>query len=53
MADFTPSSIPLGSLASAAAASADLAQQEQQLYGIAPNDPGTTTGIIAQEPDWS
>ena len=52
MADFTPSSIPLGSLASAAAAGADLAQQEQQMYAIAPGDIGTTTGIIAPEPDW-
>jgi hypothetical protein len=53
MAEFTPSSIPLGSLADAAAAGADLAQQEQQLYGIAPTNPGTTTGIIAPAPDWS
>lgn len=53
MADFTPSSIPLGSLASAAAAGADLAQQEQALFASAPNFPGTTTGIIAPEPDWS
>lgn len=52
MADFTPSSIPLGSLADAAAAGADLAQQEQQLYAIRPTDPGTTTGIIAPQPDW-
>ncbi len=52
MADFTPSSVSLGSLASAAAAGADLAQQEQQLYATAPGSLGTTTGIIAPQPDW-
>ncbi len=50
MADFTPSTIPLGSLADAAAAGSVAAQREQQLYAVAPNDPGTTTGIW-QEPD--
>ena len=52
MAEFTPSTIPLGSLADAAAASSDVAQQEQQLYAIGVDDPGTTTGIWA-EPDIS
>lgn len=50
MADFTPSTIPLGSLAEAAAASSEAAQEEQQLYATSPDDPGTTTGIWA-EPD--
>jgi hypothetical protein len=50
MADFTPSTIPLGSLAEAAAAGSEAAQQEQQLYAIGTGDPGTTTGIW-QEPD--
>lgn len=48
MADSTPSIIPLGSLAEAAAASSDAAQQEQQLYATSPQDPGTTTGIWAE-----
>jgi len=48
MADFTPSSIPLGSLADAAAAGADLAQQESLSFAISPTDPFTTTGIIAR-----
>lgn len=52
MADFTPRTIPLGSLAGAAAAGAEVAQQEQQLYAVSPQDPGTTTGIIAPQPDW-
>jgi hypothetical protein len=50
MAEFTPTTIPLGSLADAAATSSDVAQQEQQLFAISPDDPGTTTGIWA-EPD--
>jgi hypothetical protein len=53
MADFTPSSIPLGSLADAAAAGANLAQQESLAFAIRPTDPFTTTGIIApQDPDF-
>lgn len=48
MADFTPSTIPLGSLADAAAESSDTAQQEQQLYATSTDDPGTTTGIWAE-----
>lgn len=48
MAEFTPSIVPLGSLADAAAAGAELAQQEQQAFAISPNDPGTTTGIWAE-----
>lgn len=52
MAQFTPQIIPLGSLAGAAAAGAEIAQQEQALYAVSPQDPGTTTGIIAPEPDW-
>jgi hypothetical protein len=51
MADFTPSTIPLGSLAEAAAAGAEAAQQEQQIYAAGPIDIGTTTGIIAYPPD--
>lgn len=51
MAEFTPSIIPLGSLAEAAAAGAELSEQEQQAYAISPTDPGTTTGIWA-EPTW-
>lgn len=53
MADYSPSIVPLGSLAEAAAAGAEVAQQEQQLYAVSPTDPGTTTGIIAYpDPDW-
>jgi hypothetical protein len=51
MAAFTPQIVPLGSLAEAAGAGADLAQQEQELYAIAPGSPGTTTGIVARPPD--
>lgn len=47
----SPTIVPLGSLADAAAASAEIARQEQQLYAIAPTDPGTTTGIIAYPDD--
>lgn len=50
MAEYTPSTIPLGSLAEAAAAGSETAQQEQQLYAVGTDDPGTTTGIWA-EPD--
>ena len=52
MADFTPSTIPLGSLAEAAAAGSETAQQEQQLYAVAPGDIGTTTGIIYIPPEF-
>lgn len=51
MAEFTPQTVPLGSLVDAAAAGADLAQQEQELFAIAPGSPGTTTGIVARPPD--
>lgn len=51
MAEFTPQIIPLGSLAEAAAAGSEVAYQEAQAYAL-PSDPGTTTGIIAPEPDW-
>jgi hypothetical protein len=47
MAEFTPTIIPLGSLADAAAASAAVSQQEAQAYALSPIDPGTTIGIIA------
>ena len=47
----SPTTIPLGSLADAAAASAAVARQEQELYAIGPVDPGTTTGIIAYPDD--
>ena len=53
MAEFTPSIIPLNSLAEAAAASSQTAQQEQKAFAISPTDPFTTTGIIAYpEPDF-
>lgn len=52
MAEFTPEIIPLGSLAEAAAAGADVALQEQALYTTDPTFPGTTTGIIARPPDF-
>jgi hypothetical protein len=52
MAEFTPQIVPLGSLADAAAAGAELAQQEQQAFAYSPQDPGTTTGIVAPQPDW-
>lgn len=52
MAAFTPQIIPLGSLAEAAAAGADTAQQEQALYALSPSDPGTLTGARPVEPDW-
>jgi hypothetical protein len=52
MAEFTPQIVPLGSLADAAAAGADVAQQEQELYASEPTSPGTTTGIIARPPDF-
>jgi hypothetical protein len=45
-----PSIIPLGSLAEAAAAGADVAAREQQLYALGPDDLGTTTGIYAANP---
>lgn len=45
MAEFTPQVIPLGSLADAAAASAELSQEEQQgVNSIL--DPGTTMGYM-------
>jgi hypothetical protein len=50
MAEFTPQIIPLGSLAEAAAAGADVAQQEQEQYTMCPSDPGTTCGFAAANP---
>ncbi|HEX6041410.1 hypothetical protein [Longimicrobium sp.] len=50
MAEFSPTIVPLGSLAEAAAASAGVAQQEQQLYAIGGDDFGTTTGIALANP---
>lgn len=49
MSQFTPQIVPLGSLAEAAAASAEVAQQEQALFAF-PEDPGTTTGIYLAQP---
>jgi hypothetical protein len=49
MAEFTPSIVPLGSLAEVAAASAEVAAQEQQLYAIG-DEFGTTMGRHALEP---
>jgi hypothetical protein len=43
----SPQIIPLGSLADAAAAGSELAQEEQQLYAIDAEGPGTLTGYIA------
>ncbi len=45
MSDFTPQIVPLGSLVDAAAAGAELAQQESLSAG--PTSPGTLTGYIA------
>lgn len=45
MSESSPQIIPLGSLAEAAAAGADLAWQEQ--LAAAPEGPGTLTGYIA------
>lgn len=50
MAEFTPTIVPLGSLADAAAASADVARQEQQMYAIGVDDPGTLTGDTSEPP---
>jgi hypothetical protein len=50
MSDSTPRIVPLGSLADAAAAGAQIAQQEQQLYASSPDDIGTTTGIWVANP---
>jgi hypothetical protein len=53
MAAFTPSVVPLGSLAEAAAASAQLSQQEAQIYGWDSGEPGTLTGAVGpQMPTW-
>ena len=52
MAEFTPQIVPLGSLAEAAAAGADVAQQEQLMYAQSPSDPGTLTGARPTYPDW-
>ncbi len=52
MAEFTPQIVPLGSLVDAAAAGADLAQQEQQAYAYSPQDPGTLTGARPVDPEF-
>ena len=44
MAEFTPEIIPLGSLAEAAATSAELSAEEQSADSF---DPGTTMGYMA------
>lgn len=46
-----PILIPLGSLADAAAAGSQLAQDEQQLSATSTIDIGTTTGYIPPPPD--
>lgn len=50
MSQFTPQIVPLGSLAQAAAASAEVAQQEQEQYTMCPDDPGTTCGLALANP---
>lgn len=45
MADFAPHTIPLGSLADAAAAGASLAEEEQSTSAVL--GPGTTIGYMA------
>jgi hypothetical protein len=50
MSQFTPQIVPLGSLAEAAAASSEVAQQEQSLYAAFPGDPGTTCGLYLANP---
>lgn len=52
MAEFSPTIIPLGSLAQAAAASAEIARQEQLSAYAIDIDVGTTMGYIPQQPDW-
>jgi hypothetical protein len=47
MAEFTPSIVPLGSLAAAAAAGAEVAQQEQLQSGLHIDD-GTLTGDTSE-----
>jgi hypothetical protein len=51
MAEYTPTTVSVDSLAQAAAAGSDLAIREQAAYSTNPLDPGTTTGIIAPPPD--
>ena len=52
MAQFSPTIVPLGSLADAAAAASQIAQQEQQVsaYSGIDIDIGTTTGFLPPEP---
>lgn len=49
MAEFTPQIVPLGGLADAATAGADLAQQEAQALGYDTGEPGTLTGAVGPE----
>jgi hypothetical protein len=51
MEEYSPVIVPLGSLSDAAAASSLIAQEEQQLYAISTDDPGTLTGDTS-EPVW-
>jgi hypothetical protein len=53
MAEFSPTVVPLGSLADAAAAASQIAQQEQALSAYSSIDiDSTTTGYIPPAPDW-
>jgi hypothetical protein len=53
MAEFSPTIVPLGSLAEAAAAASQLAQEEQQLAAAYDIDIGTTMGYFpSPSPDW-
>lgn len=49
MAEYTPVTIPLGSLAAAAAASAEMSQLEGWAN---PEEPGTLTGAVGPELVW-
>ncbi|HEX6041412.1 hypothetical protein [Longimicrobium sp.] len=53
MAEFSPTIVPLGSLADAAATASQLAQQEQSISAYSPIDiSNTTTGYVPPAPDW-
>ena len=52
MAEFKPTVVPLGSLADAAAAASQIAQQEQALSAYDDISIGTTTGYVPPSPDW-
>lgn len=49
MAEYTPTTIPLGSLANAAAASVEMSQLEGMMN---PEEPGTLTGAVGPEIPW-